>query len=525
MALESRGEQACVLLVDDNPQNLKVLYETLRDKGYQLLVANDGDKAIQLARRHQPEVILLDIMMPGMDGFEVCRTLREDATTALSAIIFLSALNDTDAKVKGFNMGGADYIAKPFQAQEVIARVDTQIRVIQLEREMQARNRQLESEQTSILNAIFEGIYGLDRSGIITFANPAAATITGAPQEKLVGTPLKELNFSTEDSASHAERALCPDGLPVLRRGVTMARADGGTFQAEYRAAPRFEEGELSGSVMVFRDITEELAQERALEETRELVSVQREQLAHASRLSTMGEMAAGFAHEINQPLTAITNYVSLVSRMMEKDTLDQAALREVLEKVAAQSHRASEVIRRIRQFVQKPASGRDAIDVARLLAESREFAEVDARNNAVAVSLSIPPHLPAAMGDPVQVQQVVLNLIRNALEASRMAGTEQPVEVSAEAIDGWIQVAVVDHGCGLPEDAEERLFQPFYSNKEDGMGIGLSLCRSLVNGQGGDIGFERCPDGGTAFWFTLPLADDAVESSAAEDVKSGSLE
>jgi len=118
-----------------------------------------------------------------MDGFEVCQTLRGDSTTALSAIIFLSALNDTEAKVKGFNMGGADYIGKPFQAQEVIARVDTQIRVIQLEREMQARNRQLESEQASILNAIFEGIYGLDLAGVITFANPAAAVITGAPRK------------------------------------------------------------------------------------------------------------------------------------------------------------------------------------------------------------------------------------------------------------------------------------------------------------------------------------------------------
>jgi PAS domain S-box-containing protein len=514
METAPREQHACVLLVDDNPQNLKVLYETLRDKGYQLLIANDGEKAIQLARRHQPEVILLDIMMPGMDGFEVCQTLRGDSTTALSAIIFLSALNDTEAKVKGFNMGGADYIGKPFQAQEVIARVDTQIRVIQLEREMQARNRQLESEQASILNAIFEGIYGLDLAGVITFANPAAAVITGAPQETVVGRSLQELNFSAPESEAHMERVLCRDGSPVLRRGVTMARADGGTFQAEYRAAPRFEGGELSGSVMVFRDITEELAQERALEETRELVSVQREQLAHASRLSVMGEMAAGFAHEINQPLTAITNYVSLVTRMMDKETLDQEALRQVLEKVSAQSHRASEVIRRIRQFVQKPASGKDAIDVARLLAESREFAEVDARNNAVSVTLSIPPHLPQAMGDAVQVQQVVLNLIRNALEASRMAGAQEPVEVSAEVFETRVCIRVLDRGCGLPDDAEERLFQPFYSNKEEGMGIGLSLCRSLVNGQGGEIGFERREGGGTAFWFTLPLADGALSES-----------
>ncbi|MEQ6885924.1 response regulator [Salicola sp. Rm-C-2C1-2] len=506
-------EQACVLLVDDNPQNLKVLYETLRDKGYQLLIANDGEKALQLARRHEPEVILLDIMMPGMDGYEVCQYLRDDPTTVLSAIIFLSALNDIDAKVKGFNMGGADYIAKPFQAQEVMARVDTQIRVIQLERAMQARNRQLESEQTSLLNAIFEGIYGLDPNGVITFANPAAADIAGAEQETLVGRDIGELHFTEHagDETAHAQRALCRDGNAVLRRGVTMARADGTTFMAEYRAAPRFEQDRLTGSVLVFRDITEELAQERALEETRDLVAEQREQLAHASRLSLMGEMAAGVAHEVNQPLTAITNYVSLVSRMMEKDTLDQDALAEVLEKITAQSHRASEVIRRIRQFVHQPATGKETVDVARLLAESREFAEVDSRNNAVAITLSIPPHLPRAVADPVQVQQVVLNLIRNALEATRNCGSDESVEVSAEVLNDAVRIRVADRGCGLPEDAEERLFQPFYSNKDEGMGIGLSLCRSLITGQGGEIGFERREGGGTVFQFTLPLAGDTA--------------
>lgn len=512
----ARTGEPCVLLVDDNAQNLKVLYETLRDKGYQLLIANDGEKALQLASRHRPEVILLDIMMPGMDGFEVCSRLKKDPATSLSAIVFLSALNDVDAKVQGFAIGGADYISKPFQAQEVIARVDTHVRVIQLERALQARNRQLEGDQAGILNAMFEGVYGLDPSGIITFANPAAAEINGVSQEELVGRSIERLHFhSVQDARSpHADWVLCREGVPVVRRGVLMKRPDGSEIPIEYRAAPRLEEGEVNGSVLVFRDISEELAQERALEEARQLVEVQREQLAHASRLSTMGEMAAGFAHEVNQPLTAIANYVSLVSRMMGRDTLDTEKLEELLDKIAAQSHRASEVIRRIRQFVQKPASGREEVDVARLLAESREFAEVDARTNAVAVELSLQRHLPTVVADPVQVQQVTLNLIRNALEASRTAGTREPVMVAAEVEGDRMLIRVTDHGCGLPEDAESRLFHPFYSNKADGMGIGLSLCRTLVHGQGGEIGFNRRSEGGTEFWFSLPLSEGGDHGS-----------
>ncbi|WP_375183700.1 response regulator, partial [Marinobacter sp.] len=160
-----------------------------------------------LAHRHQPEVILLDIMMPEMDGYEVCQRLKTDPQTADCAVVFLSALDDLQAKVKGFSLGGADYISKPFQSQEVIARVKTHASVIRLERQLQARNRELQSDQTRILNSISEGIYGLDENGIIEFANPAAAAIVGCPVDELIGRNFFETHFATS--------AACPDSLPV----------------------------------------------------------------------------------------------------------------------------------------------------------------------------------------------------------------------------------------------------------------------------------------------------------------------
>jgi len=264
--------EATVLLVDDNPQNLKVLYETLKDRGYHLLIANEGRKALSLARRHLPEVILLDIMMPELDGYEVCQQLKADRVTADSAVVFLSALDDLDAKVKGFSLGGADYIAKPFQAQEVIARVRTHARVIQLEREMQARNRQLQSDQSRILNAISEGIYGLDSEGAIIFANPAAATMMGLPAEELVGRNFFTLHFDRAHASAGSAagdllpvRATCQHGVPEHQRNVAMRRADGSVFPAEYRSTPKKDQGALVGAVVVFRDITGELASEQAL--------------------------------------------------------------------------------------------------------------------------------------------------------------------------------------------------------------------------------------------------------------------
>ncbi len=503
-----------VLLVDDNAQNLKVLYEILKDRGYRLLIANDGEKALSLAERNLPEVILLDIMMPGMDGFEVCRLLKANPVTTDSAVVFLSALDDIDAKVRGFSLGGADYIAKPFQSQEVIARVETHVRVIQLERTLQARNRQLESDQSRILNAISEGIYGLDVSGRIIFANPSAAVMNRCQVEELNGQNFFALHFTPsgdlQESDSLPVIATCEKGISEHQRGVLMRRPDGSKFCVEYQATPKREGEQVLGAVVVFRDITQELENERKLASAQALVQEQREQLAHAARLSTMGEMAAGFAHEVNQPLTAITNYVRVALRLAASEPVDRALLEETLGKIESQSHRASEVIRRIRGFVKKPASGKEAVNVAELLEETRQFAEVDARNNDIEIDIRLPDVIPDVYADPIQVQQVALNLIRNALEATRSCGRTSPVIVSAEAgEDGAVVIRVRDHGCGLPEDAEDRLFLPFFSTKNNGMGIGLAMCRSLVQAQGGEIGFRRCDDGGTEFYFTLPVMHD----------------
>lgn len=517
-AAVSENSEVTVLLVDDNPQNLKVLYETLKDKGYRLLIANEGEKALDLAHRHQPEVVLLDIMMPEMDGYEVCERLKADPETADCAVVFLSALDDLEAKVKGFSLGGADYISKPFQSQEVIARVKTHASVIRLERELQARNRELQSDQARILNSISEGIYGLDENGTIEFANPAAAVIMRCPVEDLIGRNFFETHFSTA--------AQCPDGLPVnatCRQGVAenqrdirMLRADGTGFPAEYRSTPKLDGEDLHGAVVVFRDITVDLEGERALEEARELVQEQRDQLAHTSRLTTMGEMAAGVAHEVNQPLTAIANYARVSKRMMAVENPNLTLLQETLDKIEAQSHRASEIIRRIRRFMKKPATGKEVLSVSSLLEDTRQFAEVDARNNDGAIELSVPEDMPDILADPVQVQQVALNLIRNALEATRTAESDSPVEVTAQVTgDGCVRVEVRDYGVGLAEDAEEKLFLPFYTTKDEGMGIGLPTCRSLIQAQGGEIGFERPEDGGGArFFFTLPVATPSPSSS-----------
>ena len=227
-------------------------------------------------------------MMPEMDGYEVCERLKAAPQTADCAVVFLSALDDLQAKVKGFSLGGADYISKPFQSQEVIARVKTHASVIRLERELQARNRELQSDQARILNSISEGIYGLDENGIIEFANPAAASIVGCPVEELIGRDFFETHFATagDNPDGLPVKATCQQGVAENQRDIRMLRADGTGFPAEYRSTPKLDSDELHGAVVVFRDITAELDNEKALEDARQLVQEQRDQLAHTSRLT-----------------------------------------------------------------------------------------------------------------------------------------------------------------------------------------------------------------------------------------------
>src|SRR5690606_2215139 len=298
---DARQEQ--ILLVDDNPQNLKVLYETLDGRGYKLLVADHGEKALAIAQKSHPDLILLDIMMPEMDGYEVCGRLKADTLTQDISVIFLSALEDTDSKVRAFDAGGVDYIAKPFQLREVIARVETHLTIQRLKNELSARNQALQIDKERILNAMGEGIYGIDPQGRIVFANPAAARISGIPETELIGRDFVEQHF-TEDQMEARQRL--HNALvfgQVLRLPEQLFRqANGDSVPVDLSLSPTRRNGDVSGAVVVFRDIREDLQRQLELEQARRRLDEQNAQLAQFSRLSTMGEMAAGIAHELNQP-------------------------------------------------------------------------------------------------------------------------------------------------------------------------------------------------------------------------------
>lgn len=507
---EIYGDQ--ILLVDDNPINLQILYKTLQGSGYKLLIAKNGETALEIARMAKPSLVLLDVMMPGMDGFEVCRRLKAEPETAAITVIFLSALGDSQAKVRGFALGGVDYIAKPFQADEVVARVRTHIKIHRLESELERRNSELEEENQQILNAINEGIIGLDHDGRITVLNPAAAAITGWSAGDVIGERLYSLHLlQGERSADISEEQTL--SYRAYRLGQTVhsdmefiTRPNGESVPVAINCSARKE----GGAVLVLRDISEWLEHEEALRLTREELESQRQHMAHMERLSTSGEMAAGIAHEVNQPLTAVVNYARVGKRILARPDLDREKLSELLDKLDTQAVRASEVIQRLRSYVKKPDIGRCRMDINHLLQEVIALAEVDSRISDVSIHFEFEGGLPAVNVDVVQIQQVALNLIRNAMEAMTDSPQKQlGVVVQTAHAGNNVCFRVIDRGHGLSEEAKEQLFRPFFTTKTNGMGIGLSICQSIVQAHGGEIGCHENPEGGMTFFCCLPAAED----------------
>jgi two-component system, LuxR family, sensor kinase FixL len=233
------------------------------------------------------------------------------------------------------------------------------------------------------------------------------------------------------------------------------------------------------------------------------------ERLTHVARLSTMGEMATGLAHEINQPLTAISTYAQAAVRLMDAPGgADPADLREVLVQITSQSLRAGEVIRRLRSFVKHKGSSAEKIDINLLVEDVRVLAETDARLHDIRILLDLAPGLPIIIADSVQLQQVMLNLIRNAIDAiNEKADAPRKVTIRTYHIEDGIEVEVIDRAHGIPDHVAENLFNPFYTTKQNGTGLGLAISRSIITAHKGKLGHRQTPGGGTTFYFTLPQA------------------
>lgn len=281
-----------------------------------------------------------------------------------------------------------------------------------------------------------------------------------------------------------------------IGRIVVGQRKNGETFPMELTVG---EFASPSGNFFTgfVRDLTDRQEAERRIEDLQT-------ELLHASRLSVMGQMASTMAHELNQPLTAVTNYLEAGRHLISTGAASADRIAELMEKAAAQAQRAGEVIRQLRQFVSKGDTERRTQNLNQLVEEALALGLVGARQLSVRVSLDLDHELPPVTVDPVQIQQVILNLVRNAIEA--MEGVDRrELRVATRQTGDEVEASVADTGPGIAPELADRLFQPFVTTKKAGMGLGLSICREIIEAHHGHLTAGSRGGGGTVFSLTLP--------------------
>lgn len=370
-----------------------------------------------------------------------------------------------------------------------------------------------EAHLKSILETVPDGMIVIDELGIIQSFSAAAAQIFGYAAGEICGMNVSRLMPSPhrERHDEYIRRYLETGQRRIVGIGrvVTGQRRDGGTFPMEL-AVGEVRNGESRLFTGFVRDVSD---RERALQRIQQLQA----DLSHVSRVSEMGQMASALAHEINQPLAAALNYLHAAQRLRAgRQQQDEGRLGEAIEHAVRQVERGSQILRRMRTFLRKEEPDFRAEDIGGLIREAGGIALVGAAERGVKVNFEIAPDLPAVMVDKIQIQQVIVNLVRNAIEAMEQSDRRELTISVGPAHDGdrRVLIDISDTGPGLAPEVLERLFQPFVTTKAHGMGVGLSICSSIVGGHGGELVAQSNAAGGTTFSFTLPMAEEADESA-----------
>jgi two-component system, LuxR family, sensor kinase FixL len=370
----------------------------------------------------------------------------------------------------------------------------------QIEEELRAREEHLRL----ILATVPDAMIIIDEKGMIQSFSQAAERLFGWRSAAVVGTNINRLmpepDRSRHDGYMERYQRTGERRIIGIGRVVTGQRKDGSTFPMHLSVGEMRVNGRRSFTGFV-RDLTE---RQESVVKLQELQS----ELVHVSRLLAMGEMASGLAHELNQPLTAVANYMKGCRRLLEGvDHPQRALIQDAMDKAADQAVRAGQIIRRLRDFAARGETEKRVERVVKIVEEASALALVGAREQGVRVRQEVHPDVEFVLADRVQIQQVLVNLFRNALEA--MQGSERrELVVAVNPLAGsMVEISVADTGHGIKPEILPKLFEPFVTSKASGMGVGLSICKTIIESHGGKMWVEENPGGGTIFGFSLVAA------------------
>jgi two-component system, LuxR family, sensor histidine kinase DctS len=375
------------------------------------------------------------------------------------------------------------------------------------------RNRVLRLQETEIAlrsehafrqameNSTLIGLLALDLQGQITHVNAAFCRMLGYPGDTLLGlsAPFPFLPPDTPDLTCLAPSQSTTDTSPAMER--RFLRADGIALDVLVYEAPLIDAHDHhAGWMCSVLDVTERKRAEA-------LARDQQEQLEATARLVTMGEMASTLAHELNQPLSAITSYSAGCLNTLKAGRYDEGQFTDILGKINHQGQRAGQIIRRIYGFVRRSESRSEPMDINAAILEATGLLETETARRKVRLESTLGTHLPQIMGDRVMIEQVIVNLLRNGMDAMKQVPEGSRVlRIASEIREDGVCLRVTDSGTGIPPEITDRLFDSFFTTKPEGMGMGLKICRSVAEQHNGRLWFEPSPEGGTTFFLQLPV-------------------
>ncbi|WP_300453003.1 response regulator [Accumulibacter sp.] len=550
------GETAAeIVVVDDTPANLKLLASLLSEQGYRIRPASSGALALRSVHAKTPDLILLDVRMPELDGYAFCRQLKADPHTCAIPVIFISALNESADKVQSFSVGGVDFITKPFEPAEVLARVKThlELRRLQqeLERRVEARTADLaqthhalqvsEERLRRVIEATSDGVWDWNlRSGEMFFSDHWYTMLGYAPGD-LEASHAAWRDLLHPDDAAPAEAAIRAhlDGQsPELNLELRM-RARNGDWQWVHnrgKVIERTAAGEALRMVGTQADIAARKQAEEQLERYRtgleERVAARtaeldkaREQLLQSEKLAALGHLVAGMAHELNTPLGnartmagALDEHLRQFAAAVSAGTLRQSQLdaflsrcREAVDLLERNTARAANLIAQFKEIaVDQSSLRRRRFDLRRTIEQIVFALQPQFERAAHRVELEIPDEL---MLDsyPGPLEQVIANLVGNSLTHGFVGMASGLIGIRAAPLDATqIEIEYSDNGAGVPEAIRHRIFEPFFTTRlgSGGSGLGLYVTHTLVTGTlGGTIRLVDRRGPGASFRLTLPLS------------------
>ena len=471
-----------ILIVDDYPANVKLLERNLQAAGYETLSAADGEEALQKVESDRPDLILLDIMLPKIDGYEVCHRLRADETTAVIPIIMITALKETEDRIRGLEAGADDFISKPFDRGELLARVKSLLQ-IKYYRSMLAEREKLHA----IIHDLSHGILITDGQWRIEIASRRAAELLGHAGEELRGRNLTDVLAGIQVEPSLEALHQTADHSVTVE--LTQEEARPPRYLAGRYTRIEGPRGELYNAAFVFRDVSE---------------MRQKEQLKR--------DFLALVTHKLKTPLTIIGGYLSLIDRgKYGKVPPDMA---EAIQTSLAKVQELSGLIEKVLTYAGLTATELERagqlVPLEDLVRRTSERVQERYPGRAIRWLVQMPPDLPRARAPEALLSIVVDNLLDNAVKFTR--GDEARVEVSVREIeDRQLEVVVRDNGPGIRPQDYEQIFSGFsqledtFTGNVTGIGLGLSTAKRLVESWRGRISVDSKPGKGSAFFFTVP--------------------